>query len=150
MTDDALFLPSLSRFSDHSLLALRSLTGAFLVWEMWFNISDADTMKLVVGYFAENGFAYPEFFAPLSAWAQFILGIALILGLLTRWAGLLLAFNFVIGVAMVHWDESFRDWWPAIVLVALGLHFAANGGGRFALDAWLNRKAQPPQEISIV
>ncbi len=141
MNRDFLLLESLGRYGDHALLALRLLTGAFLVWEMWFNISSAATMKLVVGYFADNGFAYPEFFAPLSAWAQFFIGIALILGLLTRWAGLLLAFNFIVGVVMVHWDQSFREWWPAIVLVAIGLVFATIGGGRFALDRRLERTA---------
>jgi putative oxidoreductase len=59
-------------------------------------------------------------FSRLSAWAQFFIGIALVIGLLTRWGGLLLAFNFTVGVVMVHWGESFRAWWPAIVLVALG------------------------------
>lgn len=139
MKHDMFFLRQLAPLSDLSLFALRILTGAFLIWEMWFNISNAETMKLVVSYFADNGFYYPAFFAPLSAWAQFSIGIALVIGFLTRWAGLLLAFNFVVGVAMVHWNESFREWWPAVILVALGLHFAAAGGGRFALDAALTR-----------
>lgn len=138
--DDLLLLEPLSRFSDHALLALRLLTGAFLVHAMWPNISDAATMKEVVGYFAANGFAAPEVMAPLSAWAQFFIGIALILGLLTRWAGLLLAFNFIVGVVMVHWNETFREWWPAIVLVAIGLLLATLGAGRFALDRPLERR----------
>lgn len=142
MKRDVLFLESLMPLGDLSILGLRLLTGSFLVWEMWFNISDAATMEAVVAYFGKNGFAYPGIFAPLSAWAQFGIGIGLVLGLLTRWAGLLLAFNFIIGIVMVHWHESYREWWPAIVLVGLGLHFAAVGGGRFSLDAVLLRRGR--------
>ena len=48
---------------------------------------------------------------------------------------LMVAANFVVAVAMVHFAEPFRGWWPAIVLVFLGLHFAAAGSGKFGLDA---------------
>jgi putative oxidoreductase len=107
---------------------------------MWFNISDADTMDAVIGYFGDHGFAYPWFFGPLSAWAQFFIGMALILGLLTRWAGVLLAFNFVVGIIMVHWGDSFRDCWPPASLIAIGLIFATFGGGRFAVDRSLEKR----------
>lgn len=138
--DDLMLLPRLSQLSDHALLATRLLTGAFLVHAMWPNISEPATMKEVVGYFAANGFAAPQLMAPLSAWAQFFIGIALVLGLLTRWAGLLLAFNFIVGIIMVHWHDTAREQWPAAVLVALGLLFATLGGGRFALDRSFERR----------
>lgn len=131
---DWLFPTSLARFGDASLLALRLLTGAFLVWEMWFNISSAETMALVVGYFRDNGFAYPEFFGPLSAWAQFLIGVALLLGVATRWAGLLLAFNFLVGMVMVHLHDTLREQWSALALLFTGLLLAVYGGGRYALD----------------
>jgi len=134
MKNDLLLLRPLARFGDHALLILRLLTGFFLAWHMWFNISDGETMKAVVGYFESNGFAWPGFFAPLSAWAQFIIGILLILGLFTRWAGLALAFNFVVGVLMVHMSDTFREQWPPLSLLVIGLVFATLGAGRFALD----------------
>jgi putative oxidoreductase len=60
---------------------------------------------------------------------------------LIRWAGVLLAFNFIVAVIMVHWDQSFREWWPAIILVALGLLFATIGAGRHAIDRHLETRA---------
>lgn len=137
MRQDWIFITSAGRFNDHALLALRWLTGSFLVWEMWFNVSNAETMGRVVAFFAANGFAWPQFFGPLSAWAQFLIGIALILGLATRWAGLALAFNFVVGMIMVHLDDTFRQQWPTLALLFTGLLLAAWGGGRYALDARL-------------
>jgi putative oxidoreductase len=72
--------------------------------------------------------------APLCVWAQFLCGIALILGLLTRWAGLVTTFVFIVAVWMVHWPQDFPGWWPALILVFLGVLFATAGGGRYALD----------------
>jgi putative oxidoreductase len=64
-----------------------------------------------------------------------------VIGLLTRWAGLLMTFNFIVAVVMVHWSQDFRGWWPAIVLVFISLHFALQGAGRYSVDAWLWRDA---------
>lgn len=125
---------------DATLAALRVLTGAFLVYGTWDNVTSADRMLEFVGFLGQFGFPAPAMMAPLSVWVQFLCGIALILGLLTRPAGLLVAINFVIAVIMVHWAEDFRGWWPAIVLVFLGLHFAATGSGRFGLDAMLGKR----------
>jgi len=138
---DLLLLTPLARFEDAALLALRGLTGAFLVYGVWDNIVSPDRMAEFVGFLAASGFAAPQLMAPLSVYAQFVIGLALIAGLATRWAGLLLAFNFIVGVAMVHWEQSFREWWPAIVLVGLGLLFATLGAGRYSADGILERRA---------
>lgn len=140
MTRDLLLLRPLARGSDAALLATRWLTGAFLVHGVWDNIISTERMEEFAAFLAANGFAAPALMAPLSVYAQFLIGGALILGLMTRWAGLLLAFNFTVGLVMVHWDQSFREWWPAIVLIALGLLFATIGAGRFALDAAFERR----------
>jgi putative oxidoreductase len=138
---DWLLLPALSGGADLALLATRLLTGSFLIHGVWDNMVNAERMAEFVDFLAASGFVAPQMMAPLSVWAQLAIGIALILGLLTRWAGLLLAFNFIVGVVMVHWDQSFREWWPAIVLVALGALFATIGGGRYAVDRRLERNA---------
>lgn len=137
-----LFLPSLSRWSDLTLLALRVLTGAFLVHETWDNVTSRARMEEFVQFLDQFGFPLPWLMAPLSVAVQFVCGALLIAGLLTRWAGLLVAANFVVAVAMVHFHEPFRGWWPAIVLVFLGLHFAAAGSGKFGLDALVYRKGR--------
>lgn len=136
----ALMFNNLSRFSDLTLFALRALTGAFLVHETWDNVSSAARMAEFVKFLDQFGFPAPALMAPLSVAVQFGCGILLILGLFTRVSGLLIAANFVVAVMMVHWNEAFRGWWPAIVLVFLGLHFAAAGSGKFGLDVMLGGK----------
>ena len=130
-----LFLPTLSRWSDLTLLGLRAVTGAFLMHETWDNVSSRARMGEFVQFLDQFGFPVPWLLAPLSVAVQFGCGALLVAGLLTRLAGLLIAANFVVAVAMVHFDQPLRDWWPAIVLVFLGLHFAAAGSGKFGLDA---------------
>ena len=136
-----LHLPSLSRWSDLTLLGLRLLTGAFLLHEPWDNVSSRARMGEFVEFLDQFGFPVPWLMAPLSVAVQFGCGALLILGLLTPIAGLLVAANFVVAVAMVHFAEPFRGWWPALVLVFLGLHFAAAGSGKFGLDnLWGKRR----------
>lgn len=127
-------LTALARFADLTLLLLRAVTGAFLVHETWDNVTSSARMREFAEFLGQFGFPLPHLMAPLSVAVQFGCGVLLILGLATRAAGLLIAANFAVAVYMVHWAEPFRGWWPALILVFLGLHFAAAGSGRFGID----------------
>lgn len=128
------------RLPDLTLMLLRAVTGAFLVHGTQDNVFSAERMREFVGFLAQHGFPWPQLMAPLSVYVQFIGGALLVLGLFTRWVGAVIAINFVVAVVMVHWAQDFRGWWPALVLVLLGLHFAAQGGGRYAVDATLEAR----------
>ena len=132
---ELLFLPGLAPHADIAIAALRLLTGAFLVYGVWDNIVSSARMDEFIAFLAAFDFPSPELLGPLTVWVQIAVGILLILGLFTRWAGILLAVNFIVGVVGVHWDQSFREWWPAIVLVAIGIVFTTAGAGRWSLDA---------------
>ena len=127
----------LKQYGDLSLLSLRILTGAFLIHGTQDNILSDARMQEFVQFLAKRGFVWPELMAPLSVYAQCICGVLLVIGLLTRWAGLFMTFNFVVAVVMVHWSQDFRGWWPAIVLVFISLHFALYGAGRYSVDELL-------------
>jgi putative oxidoreductase len=135
-----LLLIPLARFGDVGLLLLRSVTGAFLVYQSQDNVFSAERMAEFERFLVQFGFFMPELMAPLCVWAQFLCGIALILGLLTRWAGLITVFVFVVAIWMVHWPQDFPGWWPALILVFLGILFATTGAGRYALDEWIVRR----------
>ena len=139
---DLLFLPRLRRHEDLGLLLLRAVTGAFLVYQSHDNVLSAARMVEFEKFLAHFHFVYPELMAPLSVYAQFAAGIAFILGLFTRWAGLIMAFNFVVAVWMVHWNDPVPGVWPAAILIFLGLYFAVRGSGRYGLDAALEGRAR--------
>ena len=129
-----LFLPGNARHADLGLLALRCATGAFLVYQSHDNIFSAERMQEFIKFLTHFKFVYPELMAPLSVYAQFAAGIAFILGLLTRWFGLITAFNFIVAVWMVHWNDPVPGVWPAAILVFLGVYFGLRGAGRYGLD----------------
>ncbi len=55
---------------------------------------------------------------------------AFVAGLPTRWAGLVMAFNFVVAVILVHLHQDLREQFPALVLIAVSLVLATHGPGR--------------------
>ena len=137
-----LFLPGNARHADFGLLLLRCATGAFLIYQSHDNVFSAARMDEFVKFLSHFKFAMPELMAPLSVYAQFAAGIAFILGFLTRWAGLITAFNFTVAVWMVHWTDAVPAIWPAAILIFLGLYFGLRGSGRYGLDALVDRKAR--------
>jgi len=138
---DLLFLPALARFSDLALLALRLLVGAFLIYGVWDNITSPAHMAEFVAFLSKFGFPAPQFMAPLSVSAQFLCGAGFILGLFTRWAGLICAFNFVVAIAMVDHHAGIRGSFPSAALVMIGLYLAAHGPGWFSLDRLLQDRS---------
>jgi putative oxidoreductase len=141
MDRDWLLLTPLSRHGDAALLLLRLVTGAFLIYQSHDNIFSTERMAEFEKFLTQFNFILPELMAPLCVWAQFLCGFALILGLLTRWAGLITTFVFIVAVWMVHWPQDFPGWWPALILVFLGLLFATLGPGRYSLDAGIERRS---------
>jgi putative oxidoreductase len=133
-------LTPLARLGDLGLLALRWVTGAFLIYQSHDNVFSAERMREFEKFMVQFNFVNPEFMAPLSVYWQFIAGICFILGLLTRWLGLITTFNFIVAVWMVHWTQDFSGWWPALILVFLGILFATLGAGRYSLDHRIARR----------
>ena len=137
-----LFLPGNARFADLGLLLLRVATGAFLIYQSHDNVFSAARMDEFVKFLTHFKFVMPELMAPLSVYAQFIAGIGFILGLFTRWLGLITCFNFIVAVWMVHWNDPVPGIWPAAVLIVLGLYFGLRGSGRYGLDPLLEGRAR--------
>jgi putative oxidoreductase len=137
-----LFLNELRGGTDVALLALRLFLGAFLIYGVWDNIVSAERMTEFVGFLSGLNCPLPELAAPVSVWAQFAVGVLLIPGLLTRWAGIILAINFIVAVALIApTGASFRDLYPPAILIFIGALFTTQGAGRLSADAWLDRSS---------
>lgn len=99
----------------------------------------------VAGAFGQMGVPFPELTGPLVALLEFFGGIALVLGLLTRLAGLGLTINMLGAMVLVHAPAGF--FLPngiefALVLGAAALAFAIMGAGEYSVDALLARRRQ--------
>lgn len=140
----ALLLTTNYRYADLGLLVLRSATGAFLVYQSHDNVFSTERMAEFEKFLHSFKFYEPALMAPLSVFAQFAAGVGFILGLCTRWLGLITAFNFCVAVWMVHWADPVPGIWPAAILAVLGLYFGLRGAGRYSLDAWLESSERHP------
>ena len=139
-TSPLVLLPPLARFDDAALLILRLLIGAFLMWGTWDNISSAARMQEFVAFLANRNCPLPTLAAPVSVYAQFIAGGLILLGFLTRWAGLVMAFNFLVAVMLTWAGSDFRGLFPPLVMIAVSLVLATRGAGLYSLDAQLERR----------
>ncbi|MGI5285508.1 DoxX family protein [Nonomuraea polychroma] len=93
--------------------------------------------------FREMGIPLPELSAGFASVVETVGGLLLIVGLLVRPVGLLLLINMIGAIAFVHSGKGIMvaegGWELAGALGALGLLFAAVGGGRIGLDALLGK-----------
>jgi putative oxidoreductase len=138
-----LFLNSAQRFGDFALLLLRLFVGLFLIWGVWDNITSSERMAEFAGFLAKNGFPSPKILAPLSVYTQFLVGCGFVLGLFTRWAGILCVITFVVAIVMVDRHLGFRGTFPSGCLVLIGLYLATHGAGRLSIDAALKANEAP-------
>jgi putative oxidoreductase len=106
----------------------------------------------VAGAFGQMGVPLPGVTGPLVALVEFLGGLALVVGLLTRLAGLGLAATMLGAIVLVHLKGGF--FLPTGVEFALSLFGAATalvltGPGAFSLDALLaGRRTSPTGRTS--
>lgn len=97
----------------------------------------------VAGGFAQMGVPAAEVMGPFVALVEFLGGIAIILGLLTRLAALGLAATMVVAILLVHLKSGFFApngiEFPLSLLV-ISLALVSAGAGRYSLDALIARR----------
>lgn len=132
-------LPGMARHTDWAILLLRLYLGGFLIWGVWDNIVSPERMAEFAGFLTAIGSPMPSLAAPVSVWAQFLIGVLLIPGLLTRWAGMLLAVNFLVAVVLIGTSDGIfpdvtRELFGPMMCVLAGLMLATYGAGRRSVD----------------
>ena len=86
------------------------------------------------------GFPLPTLFAWAAGLSEFVGGLLLALGLLTRPAGLFVAVTLGVAAFVQHAGDPFGDRELALAYFVVGLAFAVMGAGRYALDAAIRRR----------
>jgi putative oxidoreductase len=138
-----LFLSSAQQFGDFTLLLLRVFVGVFLIWGVWDNVTSAERMREFADFLRLHGVAAPALLAPVSVYTQLAAGLGFVLGLFTRWAGILCVINFIVAIVMVDHAGGMRGVFPAGCLVVIGLYLATHGAGRFSVDSALRANELP-------
>lgn len=104
----------------------------------------------------------PEISWQLATWFELLGGVALVLGLATRFFSLSLIVLTVVAIASVHWpeawsgfgqllqgyvftDQGYGNFKLPVLFIGMLLPLLLLGPGRLSLDAWLRRRLAAPQ-----
>ena len=127
------------------LLALRLAAGAIFIshGSGKFGIGGGAGLEGVTGMVSSLGFPMPGLFAFLLAASEFIGGILLVLGFLTRFAAFTQVIAMAVAVFMVHWANGLSgqggyEW--AMLLGVASFTLMMDGVGRFSIDRALSGK----------
>lgn len=134
-----LLLTSLQRYASVGLLVLRVCIGTFLLANALPVLTEPGGWREYAVRLSAWHFPAPYFTAHLSVYAQLLAGTGMVLGLATRWAGLLCATHFTVAWAMLDYHGRPYALFHSLVMIALGVTIAFQGSGRFAIDGWLER-----------
>ncbi len=98
----------------------------------------------VAGFFAGAGIPLPFVSGVIVTLVEFLGGIALVLGLLTRWAAALNAFDMLVAILVVHMKNGFFDQNHGVefplTLLAACVALTMLGPGSLSVDGALSKR----------
>lgn len=97
----------------------------------------------VAGFFGQIGVPLPGVSAVVVTLVEFFGGLALLVGLLTRFFALLLAIDMAVALLLVHLKNGFflpEGFEYVLILLAANLALVLAGAGAWALDQKLNER----------
>ncbi len=117
---------------DAAMLFVRIAVGVVFINAGWMKINNID---FVVQGFASIGF--PAFLAYFVTYAEFIGGIAVLMGIFVRYFGIVLAIIMLVATFKAHWAQGFSlangGYEYTFVLFFLALSLIATGAGKYSV-----------------
>ena len=142
-----LFTATTEESRDVAILILRLMLGAVMF---------AHGAQKVLGIFGGKGLeetvgmmsgTFGSFLPYLSAFTEFLGGIAMIFGIATRFWGIGIMINMLVAIFVVHLKNGFigqGSYEYPLTLAVIALALTITGPGRYSLDVMLHRKLQKP------
>lgn len=125
-------------------LVLRLFIGFVPVYGTMDNVFSTERMHEFRDFLAASGFPYPLACAYLSAYAQFLTGLRLLAGFLTRTAAAIVMINFIVALLMVHMNLPFNTNIAPLAMLVGGVFFVLHGAPHYSVDARLARRSGRP------
>lgn len=133
-------------YGDAIALVARLMLGWLFLVQGWMKLMNPAGM---VGYLTNLGVPAPGFWAWPALLGELAIGIALILGLATRYAALFTFIYVLIATALAHryWEypqaqqtNQYNHFLKNIAIMGGALMLYVTGPGRFSIDRWLRNR----------
>ncbi|HEX8334915.1 MAG TPA: DoxX family protein [Segetibacter sp.] len=124
----------LNRNKDVGVLLLRLFIGVWLSYGVLDNILHWDRMLEFEKFLTSFNFPFPLVCAVVSVYAQAVAAVMIIFGWKIRFAAILMIFNFLVALIVVHRSHPFDAMIPALSILFCCLLFLFQGAGRFSVD----------------
>jgi putative oxidoreductase len=127
----------LDKLQPVGLVAMRIALGAVMIVHGYPKVTGIQGVEKMLA-----SMGIPTWMAYLTAGAEFIGGILILLGLLTRPAALAILIDMIVAIAKVHWKNGLvgqGNYQLPMSLAALSLALIFFGAGPIALDAIIGR-----------
>jgi putative oxidoreductase len=132
------FIARISSFGDLAKVALRVVLGLVLAYHGYGKV----THGFAVSVFADKfHIILPQITGPFISLLELIGGLCLIVGLFTRYLGVLFTIEFIV-VMLVLWVGQGAGWGATereLLILFSSLYLATNGGGQLSLDKSIGR-----------
>ena len=137
-----------SSLRDWGIFLLRLVVGVTFVMHGWQKLSMG--FQNVAGFLGSLGIPLPTLAAVVLTFVELLGGIALIIGLLTRYVAVLLASDMAVALILVHVKGGFFApkgiEFPLLLLVA-NINLILAGAGALSVSSFRKRTAGPPATI---
>ena len=124
--------------TDSALLLLRIGFGLSMAFAH--GVGKIPPSEGFTGYVGSLGFPQPSFFAWAAGLAEFVGGIFIALGLLTRVSGFFLLQTMLVAVFVAHGDDPYKKMEMGLLYAMVALALTATGAGRFSVDRFLSER----------
>ncbi len=119
---------------EYGIVFLRLIIGWRLIDGTQDNIFSWERMIEFSNFLEQHHVAYPLMAANVSVYAQFICGILYMLGLFIRPAAIIMIFNFIVALIIVHIGTPFQESFDALMMLFGSIFFLFSGAGKISMD----------------
>ncbi|HKI99108.1 MAG TPA: DoxX family protein [bacterium] len=131
------FVARLSAFGDLALSALRVMLGIIMLIHGYVKV----THGFAIGFFHQIGIPAAQIMGPFISLLELVGGACLIVGLFTRYLGVLYTIEFIVATWVI-WVVTGHGYSGAereLLILFTSILLATNGGGQFSLDKSIRR-----------
>lgn len=139
-------MPKLNKLNKFSLTILRFVIGLIFTYHGYMKLFVIGGLPSTTDFFGQIGIPLPNIASVLVAFVEFIGGISLIFGLLTRWSCVLLILEMIVAFFLVNLNKGFlvsKGGYEFVLLILVVLLvILLNGAGSLSLGKILFKNKQ--------